>query len=122
MCSPVGDYLPHLKSGRLRLLATSGPERAPFTPDVPTLKEQGYNIAVREWYGFFLPGKASAETRRRAAAYLKPALASQDVIDSLAQVGMEVRSSTPDELAAWLKADAEQWRGIVKEIGFSADS
>ena len=77
---------------------------------------------MREWYGFFLPGKASAEARRRAAAYLKPALGSQDVIDSLAQVGMEVRSSTPDELAAWLKADAEQWRGIVKEIGFSADS
>ena len=35
---------------------------------------------------------------------------------------MEVQSSTPDQLAAWLKADADQWRGIVKEIGFSADS
>ena len=122
MCSPVGDYLPHLKSGRLRLLATSGPQRSPFTPDVPTFKEQGIDISVREWYGFFLPAKASPEVRRRAAAYLQPALASKDLIDSMAQVGMEVQSSTPDQLAAWLKADADQWRGIVKEIGFSADS
>ncbi len=122
MCSPVGDYLPYLKSGRLRLLATSGPQRSPFTPDVPTFKEQGIDIAVREWYGFFLPAKATPEVRRRAAAYLQPALTSKDLIDSMAQVGMEVQSSTPEQLAAWLKADADQWRGIVKEIGFSADS
>lgn len=122
MCSPVGDYLQHVKGGKLRLLATSGPQRSPFTPDVPTFKEQGIDIAVREWYGFFLPAKATPEARRRAAAYLQPALNSKDLIDSMAQVGMEVQSSTPDQLAAWMKADAEQWRGFVKEIGFRADS
>jgi tripartite-type tricarboxylate transporter receptor subunit TctC len=122
MCSPVGDYLQHIKTGKLRLLGTSGPERSPFTPDVPTFKEQGINLAVREWYGFFLPGKASADVRRRAAAYLQPALNSKEIIDSLSLVGMEAQSSTPDQLAAWLKADANQWRGIVKEIGFTADS
>lgn len=122
MCSPVGDYLQHVKTGKLRLLGTTGPKRSPFSPDVPTFKEQGIDISVREWYGFFLPGKASPEVRRRAAAYLQPALTSKDVIDSLAQVGMEAQSSTPDELAAWLKADADQWRGIVKNLGFSADA
>lgn len=122
MSSPVGDYLQHVKSGKLRLLATSGPERSPFTPDVPTYREQGFDIAVREWYGFFLPAKASPEVRRRAAAYLQPALTAPDVIDSLAQVGMEGRASSPDQLAAWLKADADQWRDIVKAIGFRADA
>jgi tripartite-type tricarboxylate transporter receptor subunit TctC len=122
MCSPVGDYLQHIKTGKLRLLGTTGPQRTPFTPDVPTFQEQGINISVREWYGFFLPAKAAPEVRRRAAAYLQPALASKDVIDSLAQVGMEAQSSTPDQLAAWMKADADQWRGIVKELGFTADS
>ncbi len=122
MSSPVGDYLPHLKSGRLRLLATSGPKRSPFAPDVPTLKEQGFDIAVREWYGFFLPGKATPEARRRAAAYLQPAIASKDVVETLSAVGMEVQSSTPDQLAAWLKADADEWRALIKEIGFSADA
>ncbi len=122
MCSPVGDYLQHVKSGKLRLLATSGPQRTPFTPNVPTFKEQGIDISVREWYGFFLPAKATPEARRRAAAYLQPALNSKDLVDSMAQVGMEVQSSTPDQLAAWMKADADQWRGFVKEIGFRADS
>ncbi|MEY5100048.1 MAG: hypothetical protein RJA36_2767 [Pseudomonadota bacterium] len=122
MCSPVGDYLPHIKSGKLRLLATSGPKRTPFTPDVPTFKEQGIDISVREWYGLFLPAKASLEARSRLAAYLQPALNSKDMVDALANFGMEVQSSTPDQLAAWMKADAEQWRGFVKEVGFSADS
>jgi len=122
MSSPVGDYLQHVKAGKLRLLATSGLERSPFTPNVPTFQEQGFGIAVREWYGFFLPSQATPEVRRRAAAYLQPALTNPDVIDSLAQVGMEGRSSSPDQLAAWLKADADQWRGIVKEIGFRADT
>ena len=122
MSSPVGDYLPYLKTGKLRLLATSGPKRTPFAPDVPTYKEQGYPIALREWYGFFLPAKASAQTLRRAAAYLQPALAQPDVISSLAQVGMEVQSSTPEQLAEWLKADAEEWRRLIKTIGFTAES
>ncbi|MEN9904306.1 MAG: hypothetical protein RLZZ555_871 [Pseudomonadota bacterium] len=122
MCSPVGDYLAHVKAGKLRLLATSGPKRSPFTPDVPTFKEQGIDIAVREWYGFFLPSKATPEARRRAAAYLQPVLNSKDLVDALASFGMEAQSSTPDQLAAWMKADAEQWRGFVKEVGFSADS
>jgi tripartite-type tricarboxylate transporter receptor subunit TctC len=122
MCSPVGDYLQHIKTGRLRLLATTGPQRTPFTPDVPTFKEQGIDLSVREWYGFFLPSSASADVRRRAAAYLQPVLNNPEVVANLAQQGMEAQSSTPDQLAAWLKADADQWRGIVQEIGFRADS
>lgn len=122
MCSPVGDYLQHVKAGKLRLLATTGPKRSPFTPDVPTMQEQGIDIAVREWYGFFLPAKATPEVRRRAAAYLQPALKSKDVVESLATAGMEAQSSTPDELANLLKADVKQWQGIVKNLGFTAES
>jgi tripartite-type tricarboxylate transporter receptor subunit TctC len=120
--SPVGDYLPHLKGGKLRLLATSGPTRTPFTPDVPTLKEQGIDIALREWYGFFLPGKATPQVQKRAASLLQPALTQADVVSSLALVGMEVKSSTPEELAALLKADADEWRGLIKTIGFTAET
>lgn len=122
MSSPVGDYLPYLKTGKLRLLAVSGTQRNPFAPEVPSYREQGYPLTMREWYGFFLPGKASAETLRRAAAYLQPALAQPDVVASMAQVGMEVQSSTPEQLADWLKADAEEWRRVIKTIGFTAES
>ncbi|HMN94399.1 MAG TPA: Bug family tripartite tricarboxylate transporter substrate binding protein [Hydrogenophaga sp.] len=122
MCSPVGDYLQHIQTGRLRVLATTGPQRTPFTPGVATLREQGIDLSMREWFGFFLPGTASEDVRRRAAAYLQPVLNDPGVVENLGQRGMEAQSSTPDQLAAWLKADADLWRGIVKEIGFSADS
>jgi tripartite-type tricarboxylate transporter receptor subunit TctC len=122
MSSPVGDYLQHIKTGKLRLLATSGPQRSPFTPDVPSYREQGVDIALREWYGFFLPGRANAAAQQRAAAALKVALAGQDVITTLQSAGMEPESSTPEQLAAWLKSDADVWGPLVKKIGFTAES
>ncbi|MEO7640179.1 MAG: tripartite tricarboxylate transporter substrate-binding protein, partial [Ramlibacter sp.] len=122
MSSPIGDYLPYLKSGRLRLLAISGLNRSPFVPEVPTYRQQGFPITVREWYGVFLPGKASAQTVRRAAAYLQPALAQSDLITSMAQVGMEVQSSSPQVLADLLRADVEEWRRLIKQMGFTPES
>lgn len=122
MSSPVGDYLPYLKSGRLRLLAISGMNRSPFVPDVPTLRQLGFPITVREWYGVFLPGKASPDVVRRAAAYMQPALAQPDLVSSMAQVGMEVESSSPQKLGELLRADAEEWRRLIKQIGFTAES
>jgi len=122
MSSPVGDYLPYLKSGRLRLLAISGQNRSPFVPDTPTYRQLGYPITVREWYGVFLPAKASPDVVRRAAAYLQPALAQPDLISSMANVGLEVESSTPQRLGELLRADAEEWRRLIKQIGFTAES
>jgi tripartite-type tricarboxylate transporter receptor subunit TctC len=122
MSSPIGDYLPYLKSGRLRLLAISGQNRSPFVPDTATYRQQGYPITVREWYGVFLPGKASPDVVRRAAAYLQPALGQSDLVSSMAQVGMEVESSSPQKLGELLRADAEEWRRLIKQIGFTPES
>ena len=122
MSSPVGDYLPYIKTGKLRLLAISGINRSPFVPDVPTYRQQGFPISVREWYGVCLPGKASVQTVRRAAAYMQTALAQPDLISSMAQVGMEVQSSSSQVLGDLLRADAEEWRRLIKQIGFTAES
>ena len=75
MSSPIGDYLPYIKTGKLRVLAISGTTRSTFVPDVPTFREHGLPITVREWYGLFLPAKANAQTAMRAAAYVQTALA-----------------------------------------------
>ena len=122
MSSPIGDYLPYLKTGKLRVLAISGINRSPFVPDVATYRQQGFPITVREWYGVFLPGKARPEVVRRAAANLQPALAQPDLVASMAQVGMEVQSSTSQVLGDLLKADADEWRRLIKQIGFTAES
>ncbi len=120
---PVGDFLPHLSSGKCRLLSTSGSARNPFAPTVPTLVEQGLkDMVYSEWFGLFLPGGASAEVVQQANAALRPALASKDVVDGLAAMGLQAMSSTPAELAARLKADLTRWEPIVKAIGFTAES
>ena len=121
--APVGEFLPHLPGGKLRILATSGAARSKFVHQVPTLAEQGYkSLVYGEWHGFFLPGKASAAVVKNANAAIRQALAAKDVIDGFAAMGLETRSSTPEELAAALKADLERWGPIVKSIGFSADA
>jgi tripartite-type tricarboxylate transporter receptor subunit TctC len=121
-CGPIGDYLPHVKTGRLRVLAVSGRGRSAFLPGVPTLRELGYPLTVREWYGFFLPGKATPETVRRASAYLQPVLAQPELQEFGKQFGLEVQSSTAPALAELLQADAEEWRRLIKQVGFTAES
>ncbi|MBN9628247.1 MAG: twin-arginine translocation pathway signal protein [Acidovorax sp. SCN 65-28] len=121
--APVGEFLPHLPGGKLRILATSGATRSKFVPQVATLAEQGYkSLVYGEWHGFFLPGKASAAVVNQANAEIRKALGAKEVVDGLAAMGLEVRASSPEELAAALKADLERWGPIVKSIGFTADA
>jgi tripartite-type tricarboxylate transporter receptor subunit TctC len=119
---PTGDVLTHSKAGKVRVLGTSGKERSAFLPAVPTLGEQGVPVAVREWYAFFLPARASAEAVQRAAAALQPVLAQPEVLDFARQFGLEAQSSTPRELAELLRVDVTEWGGLVKQTGFTADS
>ncbi|MEA3394297.1 MAG: Bug family tripartite tricarboxylate transporter substrate binding protein [Pseudomonadota bacterium] len=120
---PIGDITQHLPTGKVRILATSGPKRNRFAPDVPTYTEQGLkDMEHSEWFAFFLPGKAAPDLVARLNAALKSALASKDVADGLATFGLEAMSSSPSELAALLKKDTAKWAPIVKTIGFTADA
>lgn len=120
---PIGDITQHLPTGKVRILATSGPKRNRFAPDVPTYTEQGLkDMEHSEWFAFFLPGKAAPDLVARLNAALKSALASKDVADGLGTFGLEAMSSSPSELAALLKKDTAKWAPIVKTIGFTADA
>ncbi len=121
--APIGDFLPELKTGKLRLLGVSGKTRSRFVPDVPTYVEQGLtDMAFSEWYGFFLPGDASASVVLRANQALRTALKRPDVVDHLAQVALEARSSTPGELATRLAADKERWGPLLRRIDIDVDN
>lgn len=123
MVTPSGDFIPNHKAGRLRLLATSGKQRSPFTPDVPTFAEQGFpEFVVEEWFGFYAPPKTPSLLVNRANAAINTALKEKSVIDSLAVVGLIARGSTPQEMAASQKAEFERWGPLVKRVGFTSDS
>lgn len=120
---PIGDITQHLASGKVRILATSGAQRSRFAPDVPTYTEQGLKDMVHsEWFAFFLPAKASADSVNRLNAAMKQALAQKDVIEGLNGFGLEAMSSTPAELADLLKRDTAKWAPIVKQVGFTAEA
>jgi tripartite-type tricarboxylate transporter receptor subunit TctC len=123
MSSPLGDHLPHLASRRIRLLATSGANRSPFAANVPTYKEQGYpQLQFREWFGFFLPSKATMVQRVKAAAVFRAALSLPDVVESVKPFAMEVVYSTPTELDEQITADSAFSAKLVQITGFKADA
>jgi tripartite-type tricarboxylate transporter receptor subunit TctC len=69
-----------------------------------------------------VPAKVPAAVVEKLSAALRTALSNPEVVDALAQMGLEAKSSTPAELTALLKKDSERWAPLVKTIGFSADS
>jgi tripartite-type tricarboxylate transporter receptor subunit TctC len=121
--NPSGDYLQYMKTGRVRVLATSGRKRSPYLPDVPTFTELGYpDVTSEEWFGFYAPAKTPAATIASANAAITAALKDKSVIDALALVGLVANGSTPQEMAADQKAEYERWGPLVKQIGFTAES
>jgi tripartite-type tricarboxylate transporter receptor subunit TctC len=123
MLTPSGDFIPNHKAGKLRLLATSGKQRSPFAPEVPTFAEQGFpEFVMEEWFGFYAPAKTPSLLVERANQAINRALKEKSVVDSLAVVGLQARGSTPQAMAQSQKAEYERWAPLVKRVGFTADS
>ena len=119
---PIGDFLPHLGAGRIRLLGVSGSTRSRFVPQVPTYAEQGMkDIVTDEWFACYLPGGTPAAIAQQANTALRAALARPEVVQGLADMGLEAKSSTQAELAGMQRRDHERWGPIVKAVGFKAD-
>ena len=120
---PIGDYLPHVKTGRLRVLATSGPTRTRFLPEVPTFTELGLKALEQvEWYGFFLPGKAAPELVQRTATAIRAAMQAPDMADALAAFGLEIAATPTAQLAKAVRDEHAAWAPVVKRIGFTPES
>jgi tripartite-type tricarboxylate transporter receptor subunit TctC len=119
--NPMSEALPLANSGRLRILAVSSTRRSKFLPNVPTIREAGYDVGVDTWLGAFLPAKAPPEIVRALSAAIAEAVKSPEMIDNLAKFGSEPRFQSPDEFAATVKADIERWGPVVKASGFVAD-
>jgi tripartite-type tricarboxylate transporter receptor subunit TctC len=119
--NPVGETLPQAASGKIRILAVASPERSKFLPDVPTMREAGYNVALETWLGAFVPAKTPPEAVRALNAAIGEAVSSPEMIDSLAKIGNATRFESPDQFAATVRADLARWGPIVKASGFVAE-
>ena len=120
---PSGDFLSYYKAGKLRVLGTSGPQRNPYLPNVPTFAEQGFNdLTAEEWFGFYANAKTPLDVRQRAHAAIVTALKSDALKESVGVVGLIATSSTPEEMARSQQAEYDRWGPLVKQIGFTAES
>ena len=123
MVTPSGDFIANHKAGKLRLIATSGRQRSPFSPEVATFAEQGFpELTTEEWFGFYAPARTPAPVVTAANAAINAAIKEKVVIDSLAVVGLIAQGSTPEEMAASQKVEYDRWGPLVKKIGFTAES
>ena len=114
--------LAHIRSGKLRALAVSSPQRSPVLPDVPALGEfvPGYSGTL--WIGLFAPAGVPKEVMDRLQDGMRQAMADKDMRDKLEAQGVELAGTatkpvTPDEFAALLKQDIAKWARIVKTSG-----
>jgi tripartite-type tricarboxylate transporter receptor subunit TctC len=118
-----GDFMAHLDSGKVRVLATTGEKRSRFLPNVATFAEQGFtDIVLSNWFGFFVPAKTPDAMVQKLNASFKTALSNPAVIKLLDDKNLEAKWSTSADLALRLKSDLERWGPIVKSLNFTAES
>lgn len=118
MLSPMPDQLEQHRAGNIRIIATAGPQRSPFLPDVATLKESGIDITATGWFAAFGPaglpaGVAAQMSRLMAETVQEPANK-----ERLAQIGFSARGSEPAELKSQISTELAFWGPILKASGF----
>ncbi len=119
LMSPI-SAMGYVKSGRLRALGISGPQRSPWLPDVPTIMETGlagYNVIC--WHGMWFPAGTPAEIVRRMHGEVVKALAVPEVRRQIVDNGLRPLGSTPEEFADFLNKDIALQASIAKKIGLT---
>jgi tripartite-type tricarboxylate transporter receptor subunit TctC len=118
---PLGDLAEGHRSGKIRVLATTGPVRSKLLADVPTFRELGFNVEGKEWYGLLAPAGTPQATRENMSQLVTKGLRRADVGERVAKLGFEPTPTTPAQFEALIKADYERWGPTVKAAGFTLD-
>ena len=118
--SPIGPFVPHVRAGTLRALATTGAQRSTLLPDVPTIAEAGFPaLEFAEWFGVLAPARTPGGTVEALNSVLRTALQTKEVQAGLANQSVDVGGLTPADFARQIKADFDRWGPIVKASGFT---
>jgi len=121
MFDNLSSITPHVKSGRVRGLAVSGPRRSPVFPDLPAIGEivPGYETVA--WGGVIGPANLPKDVVARLNAEIKKALASAAVQERYKQLDTEIDGGTPEEFLALAKRETVKWAEVVKRSGARVD-
>lgn len=113
---------PHVQSGRARLLAVATLKRSPLAPDVPTMDEVGFKgFDIPAWLGLFAPAGTPKEIIARLNEETVKVIARPDVKQTLANMGIDAFTSTPEELGEYVKSEIQKWARLAKDAGLQAE-
>jgi tripartite-type tricarboxylate transporter receptor subunit TctC len=123
MFTLVHSSIPQARAGRIRILGVTGSERSPQFPEAPTFREQGIDFMddVDAWYAVIAPAKTPPERVARLNADVNAVMALPDVRDNLLKQGLIPVTSTPEALAALIKADLARWAKVIADAKITMD-
>ncbi len=123
MFASVHSMLPHVRSGRLRMLASTGATRSAVTPNVPVFREYGIEFmdAVDAWYAVLAPAKTSPELVKALHRDVSAVLALPEVKEQMAAQGLVIQTSTPEQLGSLIQADYARWKKTIADAKIQVD-
>jgi tripartite-type tricarboxylate transporter receptor subunit TctC len=120
------DALPamqFIRSGKLRAIAVTGPERSPFVPDVPTCVESGMpGLVAVNWWGVLLPAGTPKPIVQKYHDDFVKVMQMPDVKQRFGELGVDAVSSTPEEFAAFMRKEAEKYAKLIKEADIKVEN
>ncbi|WP_233246824.1 Bug family tripartite tricarboxylate transporter substrate binding protein [Limnohabitans sp. Rim8] len=120
--NPVGEVIPQLKSGKIRVLATTGASRSKFLATTPTFVESGFKDVVAEvWLGVVMPSNTPTSVIQKTASSINEALKTPELVEAYSKFGMETMVSSPESFSALIRNDLAMWGPIIKASGFTAE-
>jgi len=122
MFDNIPSALPHIKSGKLRALATTGARRDPTLPDLPTIAEAGlpgYESGV--WFGLMVAANTPREIVNKLNAEAVKGTKSPEFVKRMTELGYIIHGTSPETMTEMNKAEVQRWGPIVKASGAKAD-
>jgi tripartite-type tricarboxylate transporter receptor subunit TctC len=117
MISGMASTLPHVRSGKLIGIVTTGAKRTPATPDIPTIAETFPGFESSSWFGVLAPAGTPKPIIARLNADIHKSLQDPAVAKRLAGVGFEITYGTPEQFTAYIKSEIKKWAKVVKASG-----
>ena len=117
-----GNVLPHLKAGKLKVVATTGRKRFSGTPEIPTLIEAGFNdFEAVAWIGYMAPGGTPRNIIDAYHAELVRILAIPEVKQRLLEIQFEIVASTPEQFGEYIRWETPRWARVIRDTGAKAN-
>jgi tripartite-type tricarboxylate transporter receptor subunit TctC len=112
----VTGSLPHIRSGKLRVLGVMDSRRLPQVPEAPTFKEMGYDLEATLWYSLSVPSATPKDAIDRLNKAVNQVIADPEFVTKARAIGMEPRGGTPEELAKFVRAEHDRWVPLLQSL------